>query len=110
MLLKSICSFTLVVGLFAVSAYSQQTNPKPPKNPDQVQNRTEKRGGGAQKGNGKFDQLDLDHDGYITRSEWTRNQKAFSRMDENGDGQVSRLEFDMFRRQRNNSAGTNPKN
>ena len=41
----------------------------------------------------RFNNADRNRDGRIARAEWTGNARAFSRMDTNGDGLVTRTEF-----------------
>ncbi len=46
-----------------------------------------------------FTQLDLDHDGYVTRADasaWKRLASSFDRFDADHDGQLSRVEFEAF--------------
>ena len=43
--------------------------------------------------NGRFDALDLNDDGVISRREWTGTEDSFDRLDRNDDGVISRREF-----------------
>mmetsp|Transcript_4538 Transcript_4538/g.12849 ORF Transcript_4538/g.12849 Transcript_4538/m.12849 type:complete len:290 (-) Transcript_4538:169-1038(-) len=48
-----------------------------------------------------FDQIDVNHDGEITREEfeeWRRRQSLFDQIDVNHDGQVTREEFEAWKR------------
>lgn len=113
---KLIIATTLVIGLFAVSSFAQQTeNPKTDPNPNQNQNqdtnRKQKRGGNrGQKGNKKFQEMDKNGDGFISKEEWTRNEKAFDRIDTNKDGRLSKEEMQEFRQQRGGKGGNNKPN
>lgn len=92
----------LIAGVFTISAFAQRTD-NPRRNPDR--NRSERRGDG-QRGRDRFDRLDLDRDGYISRNEWEAgrsrqgSEKAFNRIDTDGDGRISRMEFDFFQQQK----------
>ena len=44
-------------------------------------------------GNGRFDALDRNNDGVISRGEWTGSEDSFDRLDTNNDGVISRREF-----------------
>jgi hypothetical protein len=44
-------------------------------------------------GNGRFDALDRNDDGLISRGEWTGTEDQFDRLDRNDDGVISRREF-----------------
>jgi len=44
-------------------------------------------------GNGRFDALDRNDDGLISRGEWTGSEDQFDRLDRNDDGVISRREF-----------------
>ena len=44
-------------------------------------------------GSGKFDILDRNDDGVISRGEWTGSRDEFNRLDRNDDGVISRREF-----------------
>ena len=113
---KLIVASSLVIGLFTVSSFAQQTeNPKPNPNPNQTQNqdqnRKQKRGGNrGQEMKNKIMQMDLNGDGYISREEWTRNEKAFDRIDINKDGRLSKEEMQEFRQQRGGKGGNNKPN
>lgn len=117
---KFIIASSLVVGLFTVSSFAQQTeNPKPNPNPNQDQtqnqNRKQKRGGGnrGQQMKNKVMKMDVNGDGYISREEWTRNEKAFDRIDFNKDGRLSKEEMQEFRQQNGGKGGNkkpNPQN
>ena len=48
----------------------------------------------------KFQRLDLNHDGRISRDEWTRKPKAFDRLDLNHDGFITREELRQHRPRR----------
>jgi len=41
----------------------------------------------------EFARLDRNHDGYLTRDEWTDTAANFKRRDHNGDGRITRDEF-----------------
>ena len=44
-------------------------------------------------GNGRFDALDTNDDGVISKGEWTGDAGTFDRLDRNDDGVISRREF-----------------
>ena len=44
-------------------------------------------------GGGRFDALDRNDDGLISRGEWTGTEDQFDRLDRNDDGVISRREF-----------------
>lgn len=112
---KLIIASSLVIGLFTVSSFAQQTeNPKPNPNPNQTQNqdqnRKQKRGGRGQQGNKGFMKMDINNDGFISKEEWTRNEKAFDRIDINKDGRISKEEMQEFRQQMGGKGGNNKPN
>ena len=41
----------------------------------------------------RFDAIDRNHDGVISRDEWNRNPRLFNRLDRNRDGVLSRAEL-----------------
>jgi len=43
--------------------------------------------------NDRFERLDRNNDGYLSASEWPREERRFDRLDLNNDGRVSRSEF-----------------
>ncbi|MBX7173862.1 MAG: hypothetical protein K1X72_23030 [Pyrinomonadaceae bacterium] len=109
---KLIIAGSLVIGLFTVSSFAQQTeNPNPNQNQNQAQNRKQKRGGNrGQNVKNKVMKMDLNGDGYISKEEWTRNEKAFDRIDTNKDGRLSKEEMQQFRQQRGGKGGKNKPN
>ena len=110
---KLIVASSLVIGLFTVSTFAQQTeNPKnnPNPNQNQDQNSKQKRGGRGQQMKNKVMQMDTNGDGYISKEEWTRNEKAFDRIDTNKDGRLSKEEMQEFRQQRGGKSGNNKPN
>jgi hypothetical protein len=42
----------------------------------------------------RFDLVDINDDGWLTRSEWRGNEAGFSRLDRNRDNRLSRSEYD----------------
>lgn len=113
---KLIIASSFVIGLFTVSSFAQQTeNPNPSpnqnKNQNQNQNRKQKQGGNrGQQMKNKIMQMDTNGDGFISREEWTRNEKAFDRIDLNKDGRLSREEMQEFRQQNGGKGGNNKPN
>lgn len=53
-------------------------------------------GGGGGTNHGRFDTLDRNHDGVLSRNEWYEDGSSFDRADRNNDGVVSRIEFARF--------------
>lgn len=116
MLKKLIFTGSLVIGIFTVSAFAQQTE-TPENNPNQKQNQDQNRrqkgnsaSNGSQQGNKNFNEMDLNHDGYVSKDEWTRNTKAFDRIDTNHDGQISKEEMKMARQQKGEKGSKNKPN
>ena len=52
--------------------------------------------GGGGTNHGRFDTLDRNHDGFLSRNEWYEDGSSFDRADRNNDGVVSRIEFARF--------------
>jgi Ca2+-binding EF-hand superfamily protein len=50
--------------------------------------------------NDRFERLDRDNNGYVSTSEWTRDQRLFDRLDLNNDNRLSRSELLNLARQR----------
>lgn len=50
-------------------------------------------GGTQGGGRGRFDRLDTNNDGVISRAEWSGDQRTFDRLDRNDDGVISRREY-----------------
>ncbi|HKH44079.1 MAG TPA: hypothetical protein VKM72_05380 [Thermoanaerobaculia bacterium] len=50
--------------------------------------------------NERFERLDRNNNGYISTSEWTRDQRLFDRLDVNNDNRLSRSELMSLARQR----------
>lgn len=101
MLKTLIAVSSLIIGMFAVSSFGQET-PKPETqntNPNQM--RKEKSGKRGMKGNKKAMKMDVNNDGFISLSEWKRNEKAFQRLDTNNDGQLSKEEIQTARQLKN---------
>ncbi|HYG61616.1 MAG TPA: hypothetical protein VEL74_03470 [Thermoanaerobaculia bacterium] len=48
---------------------------------------------------GRFDRLDTNDDGYISRAEWPFDDQLFDRLDQNNDNRVSRGELDVLGRE-----------
>lgn len=112
---KLIIASSLVIGLFTVSSFAQQTenpktNPNPNQNQNQDTNRKQKRGGRGQQMKNKVMKMDTNGDGFISREEWTRNEKAFDRIDINKDGRLSKEEMQEFRQQMGGKGGNNKPN
>lgn len=109
---KLIIVSSLVIGLFTVSSFAQQTEtPKTNPNQNQDQNRQQKRGGkNGQQVKNKVMKMDVNGDGYISREEWTRNERAFDRIDISKDGRISKEEMQEFRQQRGGKGGNNKPN
>lgn len=99
MLRKIITLCVFMFGIFVVSSFAQRS--ETPKN-ERNQNRQERRGDRNQQGNRKFNEMDLNNDGYISASEWTKGEKSFKRIDLDNDGRISRQEFENGKRNKNN--------
>ncbi len=93
---KLLISFALAIGLFVVTAAGQKTE-KPAGN-SQKSNKG-LNGERANSHSGKFDKLDLNHDGYISINEWRKNKKTFAQIDTNSDSQISRYEYQDYEMQ-----------
>lgn len=84
----------MVVGFMVVSASAQQgTKPNKPRDETSRQQK-------QKRGNGQFERLDLNRDGYISSIEWRKSDKAFREADFNNDQRISREEWDLYRRDR----------
>ena len=44
--------------------------------------------------------MDINNDGFISKEEWNRNEKAFNRIDTNNDGRLSKEELEMARQEK----------
>lgn len=80
----------LAVCLFALLAFSTAAFAQDPQTPQG------KRAGRHQ---GKLRQMDVNHDGQITRDEWKGKRKKFKRLDINHDGVITKEELKARHRQ-----------
>ncbi|MEK7723212.1 MAG: hypothetical protein AAB336_02585 [Acidobacteriota bacterium] len=112
MLKKLIVISSLIFGMFVVSSFGQETPKIEPQNtnPNPNQTRKEKRGGRGMKAKNKAMKMDVNNDGFISQSEWKRNEKAFQRLDTNNDGQLSKEEMQAARQMKGNKPNQNPNN
>lgn len=68
--------------------------------PAAAQDKSKADGARHEKAMNRFDKLDANHDGSISREEWKGRAKAFDRIDSNHDGVLSRDEIRAVARAR----------